>query len=66
MSIFGLNMSYRVHLITQHVEYFKERCASYTEQLGEHMYQNLQIMEQNWLSVGWNIIFLEDYLILGN
>lgn len=66
MSILGLNMSYRVRLTTQHVEYFKERCASYTEQLGERMHQNLQIMEQNWLSVGWNIIFLEDYLILGN
>lgn len=58
------NMSLKVHLATQHIEYFRTNCSMYSEQQGERFHQDFKRIIERFKHVGFGKTSLADYLWL--
>lgn len=58
------NMSLKVHLAVQHVDFFQISCARFTEQPGERFHQDYKKIIERFAAVGLGITSLADYLWL--
>jgi len=41
----GCNMSVKIHFLSSHLDFFPENCGSVSDEHGEHLHQDIAVME---------------------
>lgn len=56
----GCNMSYKVHLLSEHLDDFPDSCADYSDEMGERFHQDIKVIEKRYQG-RFNKFMLSDY-----
>lgn len=56
----GCNKSPKIHYLNSHLDRFPENCGDVSEEQGERMHQDMQIMENRYEG-RWNVKMMADY-----